>query len=81
MQTLHESLQRSKREVWVDWEDIPPSAEWLREIEQALGIAGLPTQMQAPQKRKPTPAAPSIQGRSRDRFARKMRSTGRWRRA
>lgn len=39
MQTLHESLQRSKREVWVDWEDIPPSAEWLREIEQAIESA------------------------------------------
>ena len=36
---LHEHLQRAKRDVWVDWEDIPLSAEWLREIEQAIEAA------------------------------------------
>lgn len=36
---LHEQLQRAKRDVWVDWEDIPPTAEWLREIEQAIEAA------------------------------------------
>lgn len=39
MRTLYERLQQSQRDVWVDWEDIPPSAEWLREIEQAIEAA------------------------------------------
>lgn len=39
VETLHGHLQRAQRDVWVDWEDIPPSAEWLREIEQAIEAA------------------------------------------
>ncbi|MCB9453934.1 MAG: TIR domain-containing protein [Anaerolineaceae bacterium] len=29
---LHTELSRINRDVWVDWEDIPPTADWLREI-------------------------------------------------
>jgi hypothetical protein len=36
VRTLHNHLQRAKRDVWIDWEDIPPAAEWLRELEQAI---------------------------------------------
>jgi TIR domain len=39
VRTLHARLQEARREVWVDWEDIPPSAEWLREIELAIEAA------------------------------------------
>jgi len=33
---LHEALVERQRETWVDWEGIPPSADWLREIEAAI---------------------------------------------
>src|ERR1041384_2973843 len=36
---LHDALAAAQRDVWVDWEDIPPSAEWRREIEQAIDSA------------------------------------------
>jgi hypothetical protein len=36
---LHQALAAAGREVWVDWEDIPPSAEWLKEIERAIESA------------------------------------------
>lgn len=39
MHRLHDALASANREVWVDWEDIPPSAEWLHEIEQAIEAA------------------------------------------
>jgi WD40 repeat protein len=29
---LHEALKNTKREVWVDWEDIPLTADWWAEI-------------------------------------------------
>jgi WD40 repeat protein len=29
---LHASLKEAKRDSWVDWTDIPPTATWLREI-------------------------------------------------
>ena len=39
VRTYHNSLAGAKRDVLVDWEDIPPSAEWLRETEQAIEAA------------------------------------------
>jgi hypothetical protein len=39
VRSLHDRLAAEKREVWVDWEDIPPSAEWLAEIERAIESA------------------------------------------
>ncbi|HEX7623873.1 MAG TPA: toll/interleukin-1 receptor domain-containing protein, partial [Anaeromyxobacteraceae bacterium] len=38
VQRLHESLRACGYEVWVDWEDIPPSAEWFEEIR--AGVTG-----------------------------------------
>lgn len=34
---LDAELKTRKQETWVDWEDIPPTAEWLKEI--SVGIA------------------------------------------
>lgn len=39
VKTLHGRLELAQRDVWVDWEDIAPSAQWLREIEQAIEAA------------------------------------------
>jgi WD40 repeat protein len=36
---LHEALQAKGREAWVDWEGIPPTAEWLAEIYGAIEAA------------------------------------------
>jgi WD40 repeat protein len=33
---LHEALATRDRDTWVDWEDIPPTAEWLAEIFAAI---------------------------------------------
>ena len=35
VRSLNDALAAVQREVWVDWEDIPASAEWLAEIEGA----------------------------------------------
>jgi WD40 repeat protein len=32
MRRLHQALADVNRDVWVDWEDIPPSADWREEI-------------------------------------------------
>jgi WD40 repeat protein len=32
MRRLHESLAARKQDIWVDWEDIPLTADWWREI-------------------------------------------------
>lgn len=36
VRALHARLVAAQRDVWVDWEDIPPSAEWRSEIERAI---------------------------------------------
>ncbi|MBD1999183.1 toll/interleukin-1 receptor domain-containing protein [Leptolyngbya sp. FACHB-541] len=41
VRTLHRALSQSQRDTWVDWEDIPVTAEWWKEIE--AGIEGADT--------------------------------------
>ena len=36
---LHERILARGRETWVDWEGIPPSADWMREIREAIDAA------------------------------------------
>ena len=36
VRALHNRLTGEGRDVWVDWEDIPPSADWLADIERAI---------------------------------------------
>ena len=38
---LHEALEKSNRETWVDWEGIAKGTEWWKEIEE--GIEGADT--------------------------------------
>ncbi len=33
---LHDAIEEHDREVWVDWQDIPPTAEWFEEIKSAI---------------------------------------------
>lgn len=37
---VNDALTTRGRDVWVDWEGIPPSAEWLKEIFDAIDAAG-----------------------------------------
>jgi WD40 repeat protein len=39
VQSLQRALEEVKRKTWVDWEDIPPSAEWLKRICSAIDEA------------------------------------------
>src|SRR5688572_26732508 len=39
VRNLHARLERDERDTWIDWKGIPPSAEWLAEIEQAIESA------------------------------------------
>jgi WD40 repeat protein len=36
---LHDALVERQYEVWIDWEDIPPSAEWFEEIRAGVDRA------------------------------------------
>jgi hypothetical protein len=36
VRTLHQALSAQKQSIWVDWEDIPPTADWLNEIYTAI---------------------------------------------
>lgn len=36
---LYESIVSRNKEVWIDWEDIPPSTDWLQEIFSAIESA------------------------------------------
>jgi WD40 repeat protein len=36
---LHEGIVARGRETWVDWEGIPPTADWMREIHRAIEAA------------------------------------------
>ena len=38
---LHGALVAAGREVWVDWEGIPPSAKWMDEVKAAIDGSGL----------------------------------------
>lgn len=33
---LHQALKENDLETWIDWQDIPPSADWLAEIYEAI---------------------------------------------
>ncbi len=39
MRRLHEALGKTDRDVWVDWEDIPLTADWWQEICEAIEAA------------------------------------------
>jgi WD40 repeat protein len=39
VEKLHEALQQHERKTWVDWQGIPPTAEWLAEIYRAIEAA------------------------------------------
>ena len=41
VQSLHDALHREQREIWVDWQAIPLTADWWQEIER--GIEGTNT--------------------------------------
>jgi WD40 repeat protein len=39
VQRLHAALAEQKRDVWVDWEDIPATADWWKEIQNGIDAA------------------------------------------
>ena len=38
-QRIHQELEARDREPWVDWQDIPPTAEWLDEVYAGIQAA------------------------------------------
>jgi hypothetical protein len=36
---LHQALAESKYDAWIDWQDIPPTADWWAEIEAGIEAA------------------------------------------
>ncbi len=36
---LHDALKAANRDIWVDWEDIPATADWWREIQAGIEAA------------------------------------------
>ncbi len=39
VQQLHQALEQAKRDVWIDWQDIPPTADWWDEIRAGIDSA------------------------------------------
>ena len=39
VRALHDALRNAGREAWVDWEDIPLTADWMQEIHGAIEAA------------------------------------------
>ncbi|MBZ0286965.1 MAG: TIR domain-containing protein, partial [Anaerolineae bacterium] len=39
VQKLYEALKNQQRDIWVDWEDIPPTADWRAEIRGGIEAA------------------------------------------
>ena len=39
VQVLNQALVESQYDAWVDWEDIPPAANWWQEIERGIEAA------------------------------------------
>ena len=38
-QHIHQELETRDRQPWIDWQDIPPSAEWLDEVYAGIQAA------------------------------------------
>jgi hypothetical protein len=36
---LHQGLEEINRDIWIDWQDIPPTAEWHTEIFASIAAA------------------------------------------
>lgn len=36
---LHDGIVARGRETWVDWEGIPPTSDWMKEIHSAIDAA------------------------------------------
>ncbi len=36
---LHNALEDRELQTWIDWQDIPPSADWLAEVYEATQAA------------------------------------------